>query len=118
MLDKLHKHNFQISLAYWIIQYDDPMNILDRFKYKTHSKNYPLWENTTYINLLNQINQTNDLKLRNELMEKAEETLIEEMPLAPIYHMNYIILSQPNVKRFHVGPVGDIHFDLMYKEEK
>jgi oligopeptide transport system substrate-binding protein len=114
LLDKLHKHQYQSALSHWIIQYRDPMNIFDRFKKKIHSKNYPQWENETYINLLNYSATCTDSSLREQVLEKAEELFLEEMPLSPIYHHNYKMLTKPHVKGLFIGPVGEVRFDKIY----
>lgn len=110
-LDNLHKHNFQFALALLIVQYNDPMNIFERFKYKMHSKNYSSWENNNFIDLLNNINRTKDNILRKKIIEEAEELFIDEMPIAPIYHYTYATLIQPYLKNAFIGSVGDLHFD-------
>lgn len=111
MLDRMHKHDFQAALSHWLVQYNDPMNILSRFKNKNNVKNYPLWENSTYIQLLDYSATLQDKELRIQLLEKAEEIFLEEMPVSPIYHHNYITLTNPCIKGISIGPVGDIHFD-------
>ena len=117
MLQKLHKHQFQSALAMWIVQYNDPMNILERFKYRNHSKNYPLWENPDFINLLDLVNKTTDARQRTKLIEDAEVLLLDETPLTPLYHFNYATIAKNHVRNFIVGPIGDIHFDEVFLEE-
>ena len=90
-LDKMAKKDYDFAYAMWVIQYNDAMNVFDRFKYKTNPKNYPGWEDARYISLLDQSMYFSDQKKRIQFLEKAEEILIEEMPFAPIYHM----LNQP-----------------------
>lgn len=118
MMERLYKHQFQSALSYWIIQYRDPMNIFDRFKNKIHSKNYPNWENEDYINLLNYSSTFGDSEKREQVLEKAEELFLEEMPISPIYHHNYKMLTKPHVRGLFVGPVGEVRFDKIYFERK
>lgn len=111
--ERIHKHNFHASIAFWIVQYDDALNILDRFKYKDHPKNYPGWENSTYIDLLNQSLPLTDSTARVQILEKAEDLLAEELPFTPIFHYNYAILTSPRIKGTFVGKVGELHFDAV-----
>lgn len=111
IIDRFHKHDFHFGLRYWIAQYYDPMNILERFKYKTQSKNYPQWENENYIKLLEQSAMGFDFSQREKILEKAEDLLMEEMPITPIYHFNYAILCKPYVKNITIGPIGNLNFD-------
>lgn len=111
LIDRLHNHDFQSTITFWIAQYNDPMNILNRFKYKTAPKNYPLYHNDKYIELLDFAQTTANVNLRSQLLEKAEEIILDEMPIAPIYHHNYITLTNPRIKGFSIGPLGDLHFE-------
>ena len=113
-MDKIHKHKFQAALSYLIVQYNDPMNIFDRFKNKSHSKNYPLYESETYQDLLNYSSSEIDENKRELILEKAEEIILDDMPISPIYHHNYILLTKPYVKNLFVGPVGEVRFDKVY----
>lgn len=114
MLDRLHKHQYQTALTYLVIQYRDPMNIFDRFKSEGHCKNYPEWENSVYINLLNYSTTFQDMALREQILEKAEEIFLDEMPISPIYHHNYKMMTKPYVRGLFVGPVGEMRFDKVY----
>ncbi|MEI6243095.1 MAG: peptide ABC transporter substrate-binding protein [Chlamydiota bacterium] len=112
--EHLYKHEFQVSLAQWILQYNDPLNIFERFKYKNHPKNYSNWESPAYISLINTIQTTSDSEERTQYILKAENFLHEEMPLTPIYHHKYSILIKPYLHNVEIGPMGDIHFEKAY----
>lgn len=116
MYYRLHKHSFQMAMCYWLAQYNDPMNIFERFKYKTHSKNYTNWESKKYISLLNSVDKISDGKKRMELLKKAEKILSKEVPFTTIHHHNYITLTKPNVEGIFIGPVGELHFEKTYKK--
>ncbi len=88
LMDRLTKRNYQFAQGFWRAQYNDPMNILERFKCKEIPKNYPHWENPRYAHLLEASFFTTG-EDRSALIERAEEIFLDEMPLAPIYHWNY-----------------------------
>jgi len=109
--DCLYHHQFDISLFYWIAQYYDPINILERFMYKDHPKNYPGWQDTHYISLLEQsFSETNVVK-RKALLTQAEFHIMDELPICPIYHMNYSIMTHPRVSEVSIGPIGEMFFE-------
>jgi oligopeptide transport system substrate-binding protein len=56
--------------------------------------------------------------MRKKMLQQAEKLLINEMPIAPIYHFNYAIITQPYVKNMCVGPLGDLHYDKVSLEKK
>ena len=109
--EKAYSHNFDLTLFYWVVQYNDPMNILERFTYRNHPKNYSAWENTNYIKTVEAITKEKDNLLRKKKIEEAEIILSEELPLTPIYHMNYTMLIHPYISQIVIGPVGDIYIE-------
>ncbi|NGX56046.1 MAG: Oligopeptide-binding protein OppA [Candidatus Anoxychlamydiales bacterium] len=110
-LAKLHRHDFQMALSRFLVHYNDPMNVLERFKYKKHPKNYANFEDNTFINMLDTANKTINENERIKILEDAERYFIDKAVLAPIYHYNYAIFSKNNVKGIYVGPIGDIYIE-------
>jgi len=107
--DKLMKRDYKLGYGLWIIQYPDLMNIFERFKFKSNAKNYPGWENSGYIDILNASATLSSLSERVQHLEKAEEILMDEMPIAPIYHWKEAFLQQPYVSGIYISPIGSIH---------
>ena len=110
LIDKLCKRDYSFGLTIWRAQYHDPINILERFKYRENVKNYPGWENTEFKKLLD-LSATQSLKDRIKTLEKAEELFLSEFPVAPLYHWSFCYLSRPHVKEIHFSPVGGIFFE-------
>ena len=117
-LDKLVHRDFQFAYTQFVIQYSDIMNILDLYKFKNNPKNYPGWENKNFIQVLNDSMQIKNPQKRIRYLKKAETLLIEEMPIAPIYHWNQIYLKHPYVKGIHISPIGSIHLGKAYLDNK
>jgi len=115
-MDKFNRKDYQIGLMMWMIQYNDQMGILDRFKLKKNPKNYPGWENPEYIKLLDQSAQSKNEKERVSILSKAEELITDEMPFSCIFHWNSIFLKKDTVKDIHISPIGSIHLDETYIE--
>ncbi len=109
--EKLSTRQYQIAFTRWAAQYQDPMNILERFKFLDNSKNFSGWENQEYIHLLNRYMKTPHAKTRQEIVSLAEKLLIDHMPVAPIYYFSYAYLQKPYVKNLVVSPIGVFHFD-------
>lgn len=110
---------FDLCNYYWLAQYDDPMNILDRFRKKSNPKNYPNWENEEYIRLLDASALVTGEE-RNRIIQQAEELIMDEMPLAPIIHTSIIRMVQPYVKNMHTCAIGstELHKIRIEKEER
>jgi ABC-type oligopeptide transport system substrate-binding subunit len=94
-----------------ISMYHDPIELLDRFKYADNPRNYSHWEDPAFTALLNQAGKASTEEEYIQLLDQAEELLIQEMPFAPIFHWNYALLVQPHVKGFAVSPLGYLYFD-------
>ena len=76
--------DFQISRAGWIGDYEDPNTFLDTLR-PNRGNNKTGWENKEYDDLLELANATNDQSLRYKYLMQAEQLLIGEMPIIPIY---------------------------------
>ncbi len=111
LIDRLAKRDFFLAQTHWVAQYNDPMNIFERFKYKTNVKNYPHWENQTYIDLLNRSFFAADKNERQDILEEAEKIFIEEMPIAPIFHWNSAFIAKPYLKNVDFAPLGNCFFE-------
>ncbi|WP_220017625.1 peptide ABC transporter substrate-binding protein [Candidatus Rhabdochlamydia oedothoracis] len=104
-LDKLNNMDYSMCLCSWLAFYDDPMNVLQRFKYKNYTKNRTGWEHPKFIELLDRSNyEEGDKRLLT--LEQAEKVLIDDMPVIPLYHRNYVYLMNPELE-FNVSLWGD-----------
>jgi oligopeptide transport system substrate-binding protein len=105
---RLQSRDYQISLASWIAQFDDPISILERFKDKANLKNYPGWENLNYRSLLDRASES---KARIKLLEEAESLLADQLPLTPIYHWTSSVICSPRIQSIPTTPSGGILFE-------
>ncbi|MBS0604682.1 MAG: peptide ABC transporter substrate-binding protein [Verrucomicrobia bacterium] len=110
LMDKLTKRDYALAQSLWVAQYNDQMNILERFKYKTNAKNYANWENPEYIQLLEDSFYVNGTQ-RAEILEKAEGIFLSEMPICPIYHWEMAYMIQPHLNDVGITPIGDVVFE-------
>ena len=110
LLDKLTKRDYAFAQNFWIAQYNDQMNILERFKYKGNVKNYANWEHPDYIRLLEASCYVNGTK-RAEILEQAEALFLSEMPICPIYHWEMAYMFQPHLYGIGLTSVCDIVFE-------
>jgi len=92
-LSRLRGKEYQAALYGCLAQIGDPIDILDRYKYAGNSKNYPGWQDETYISLLDASAIAISEDKRLKLLEEAEKRLISEMPLTPLFHINFSHLS-------------------------
>lgn len=83
-LDREKAGDYEISRGGWIGDYVDPMTFIDLWV-TDGSFNDANWSNKEYDNYVKIAKTSMDKKERMEAMHKAEEILIDEMPIIPLY---------------------------------
>ena len=94
------------------------MNILDRFRLKENTKNYPGFENTQYKNIIDKSILHHKREDRYKELNKALDIINEEVPVTAIYHWKNPYLVQPYVKGMLVSPSGIICIRTIEIDEK
>ena len=119
-IEGIYQRDFNMALRHCAPHYNDPMSLLERFKYKNLSRNFPHFESPTYIELLNQSSQKHLSKSqRKEILLQAEAHLLEQLPIVPLYHGSYPALSQSTLSNIAFTPMGNIQFKkAKYQELK
>ncbi len=114
-MDRLHTRSYQLSIASWIAQFHDPINLAERFSSLENRKNFPAWDSPEYQKCIESIKNALDEKSRDESIARAEQLLSEEMPIAPLYHWSNPSLSNPHLEGLITTPCGGILFDRCKK---
>ncbi len=99
-LNSRNTGDFQIARSSWIGDYNDPNTFLELWT-SGSGNNHSRWRNDNYNNLIVQAAQTNDRKNRFDMFSKAEETLLQESPIIPLYFYVNAYLIKPEVKNWH-----------------
>jgi oligopeptide transport system substrate-binding protein len=115
--DRIAKKDFQLAAGCWTADYNDPINFLEVFKYKTNGTNNTLWEDSRYITLLDKAVQTADPQERYRLFQASEEILIEAMPIIPLYYYTQLFVKGDRLHDVVVSALGSIDFKWAYIEE-
>lgn len=111
LLEKMTQRDFSIAQYAWLAQYNDQMNILDRFKHKHNAKNYSGWEIPEYSEYLELSHQQTDASDRLQTLAQAESLLMSHMPVIPLFHTTFALLIKPYVHDARLSPIGDIYFE-------
>ncbi len=84
-LDTVHKENFSIARAGWVGDYPDPNTFLDMFVTEGPNNNTN-WSNSRYDKIILELApRERDAEKRAELLHEAEQILMDELPIIPIY---------------------------------
>jgi len=94
--DRLHNHEFNIGRASWYGDYPDPSTFTDVFK-STSENNDPGWKNPAYDALLKKAELETDPAKRYGILAEAENLLLEDAPILPLYQYVGHYLFHDNV---------------------
>lgn len=83
-LSRLSSKEFEMALAGWGPDYNDPMTFLDMFE-TGNGNNHTNYSNPAYDELLNKVRQEPDRDKRFEYLMQTEKLLMEDMPIGPFY---------------------------------
>ena len=109
LISKISNHDFDIARFGWLMQYDDPVNLLDIFKYKNILPNYSGWENSEYIRHAEAIGSCSEQE-KWDHFEAAEKIFFDEAPSIPLIDTTGLYVQQPYVKGVHVNHLFQIDF--------
>jgi len=111
-LDEEREKNYAISFARWIGDYVDPSTFLEMFL--TNSGNNATgWSNAAYDQTVRSAGAEADAVKRSELFQQAEKILLEEAPIAPLYHGTLTFLIQPSVQGWNPALLGFHRYQLI-----
>lgn len=100
----------------WVGDYLDPNAFLEIFTSKS-ANNMSGWSNAEYDNYIAQAANTMDQQQRFEYFDKAENLLMQELPVLPIYFYVTTYLKQPSVKNWFPNLI-DIHpYNRVYLDD-
>lgn len=110
-IDSFKQKNFQIARMGWVGDFLDPYPVLNLYSTKS-SSNFTNWSNTKYDKLLSDSLVEQDEAKRYELLHQAEELLMTEMPIIPIYFSSQNSLVSKKVEgiRFDALTSPDLRF--------
>ncbi|MES2274354.1 MAG: peptide ABC transporter substrate-binding protein [Chlamydiota bacterium] len=107
---RISQKEFQLAAGSWTADFNDPINFLEVFKFKDASTNNTNWESIKYLDLLNRSGLCKDLEERKWLMREAEQILMEQMPIIPVFHFALNYLQSGALEEVAVSPLGQLDF--------
>lgn len=108
---------YEIARDGWNADYVDPMTFLDLFT-STSALNNSGYNNPAFDKIIDQAKKEVDTSKRLELLHQAEDMLMEDMPVIPLYYYTQPIAIKSYVKGVVVTKLLNIYFDKAYIEGK
>jgi oligopeptide transport system substrate-binding protein len=106
-LDSQATLNYQICRAAWIGDYNDPNTFLDMFVTEG-GNNQTGWSNAEYDGLIAAAGKELDIKKRTQIFQSAENLLLEELPIIPVYIYRHLYLKGSRILGWYPN-IEDIH---------
>ncbi|GAB4227253.1 MAG: oligopeptide ABC transporter substrate-binding protein OppA [Chlamydiales bacterium] len=108
--------DYQIRTATWYSWMNDPNYNLEFLKTKDNRINVTKWENSNYKRLVDLAEREVDAKLRLDYYRKAEQLLLDEMPIAPIYYDTYKFTKRDGISGLIISKLGQLDFREVEKQ--
>ena len=115
-LEQLDAGEYQAGRYGWVGDFNDPINFLEIYK-RDGGNNQTGWTNEEYTNLLNKVATETDEAARTQYMKDAEEILMSEFPISPIYFYTNLSVKQDSVKNMEADPMGNVQLKYVDVEE-
>ncbi|MDR2677161.1 MAG: peptide ABC transporter substrate-binding protein [Puniceicoccales bacterium] len=100
--------SYDIGRGGWVGDFNDPATFLELFQ-SGATNNFTRWENAAYDSLLAQATVPMDQRERLSILHEAEEILLKNMPILPLYFEPYrrLVASRvsgwtPNLLDYHL----------------
>lgn len=109
----IREGNYQVGTGEWIADFNDPIAFLELFQFPNqegNGMNDTGWYREDFADLLVKSRSQSDLNRRRELLVQAEKILIEEMPIAPVYHYAFDYIKKEGIKNVILSPLGTADF--------
>ena len=104
----LRIRDFQVGLASWLADYDDPMTFLYLMQSRTGQQNYGDYESPAYDALIQAADHEPDEARRADLLARAETIMLADAPVAPLYFTVSRNLVSPRLSGWVDNPI-DAH---------
>ncbi len=114
-VQRMTSKDFQIVLAGWGPDYNDPMTYLDLWL-STSGQNNSNWASKDYDTLIAQAKVEADPAKRMDILAQAEKLLMEELPIVPTFFRQENTLIKSNLKGVvnrALSPDTDFRFTSM-----
>lgn len=112
--DTRHQGNFAVARAGWLGDYPDPMTFLDLFT-SYSGNNDAHWYSDEFDQLIEDSKVASGTE-RDEMLYKAEQLMMEDLIVMPIYYYTNPIMVQKEVTDWEVTSLGHWYFGMAAKD--
>lgn len=115
LLSRQKTHSFQVTVGDWYADFADPITYLNILTTGNPS-NVSQWSNKTYDHLIKKSASTDagDAKKRFNDLVKAQNVLLEQQGITPLYQQGSMSLLSSKVKGLVYNPAGSNNYKGVY----
>ena len=103
----LADHRMPMFLYAWYADVPDPDNFLFKLFHSQSSRNFTGYASPRVDALLVRARNERDVPRRVDLYRRAEQAVLDDAPILPIFHYSYERIFQPYVRNVEVSGLGD-----------
>ncbi|WP_234123486.1 peptide ABC transporter substrate-binding protein [Clostridium hydrogenum] len=116
-LDETSKHTYNgISRNAWTADYADPMTFMDMWV-TNGGNNVTGYSNEAYDKLIKEAKAETNATKRFDEMHQAEDILMKDMPVIPLYEYNIVCCMKSYVKGTYRTPMDVLYFTKAYVQK-
>lgn len=123
--DQIEQGNVLFWRDGWIADYPDPENFLKLFhgklvpddSVKASYLNTVRFKNTNFDNYFEASLRNSDIDQRMQTYQRADQILIEQAAMMPLYYEKWVWLVKNNIENLEVGSMGVLDLRKVYKSE-
>ncbi|MHB8646720.1 MAG: peptide ABC transporter substrate-binding protein [Thermomicrobiales bacterium] len=115
-LSELDARTYGLFVVTWIADYPDPQNFLDVLFHTGSPRNYSNYSNPKVDALLDQANVEQDTAKRTALYRQAQQQILDDVAIIPLYHGTDYTLVKPYVKGLSITAMGILRLETVWIE--
>jgi oligopeptide transport system substrate-binding protein len=116
-LDELAARSFGMFAVTWIADYPDPENFLNTLFHTGSPRNYSGYSNPAVDALLDQANVEQDATKRADLYRQAQQQILNDVAVIPLYFSTDYSLVKPSVKGLTITAMGILRLETVWIEK-
>jgi oligopeptide transport system substrate-binding protein len=101
----------------WIADYPDPQNFLQTLFYTDTEYNAGRFSSRELDDLIDRAATEQDYGKRMELYQQAEQVVVDQAPIIPLWFNKSYILVNPRIKNYSIDPLGVPRLNLVTVED-
>lgn len=115
-LSELAAHTYGLFSVTWVADYPDPQNFLDVLFHTGSPRNYSNYSNPKVDALLDQANVEQNATKRADLYRQAQQQILDDVAIIPLYHGTDYELVKPYVKGLSITAMGILRLETVWIE--